>query len=76
MVTVTYDYVTTIIDGDGIAHAVTGQCKAARGDYPMAARNAMSDSFKAITGGDTTYGRPGEGGCRGPYTITKLVLKV
>ena len=34
----------------------------------------MSASFQQLTSGRAVFGQPGAG-CRGPYTITKLVLE-
>jgi hypothetical protein len=34
------------------------------------------DSFQKLTQGKAVFGRPGEGGCRGPYTIDRLVIEV
>ena len=67
-----YSYQITVIDGAGVAHKLVGT---AEGRDPVTATSAaVAASFEKLTGGDTQYGHPGKGGCRGPYRIDRLEL--
>lgn len=45
------------------------------GGMVAAAKLAVEKSYLALTDGETEYGKPGEGKCKGPYKITKMVLE-
>lgn len=59
--------------GGGQGFHVTGEV-AVGGTIETATEAAMHDAFSKMTKGEATYGRPGEGGCQGPYTITSFTL--
>jgi len=42
---------------------------------PQALFAAAAAAFEQITQGKATFGRPGEGGCRGPYRIHRFILE-
>lgn len=62
-------------DANGSTFSVHGEVE---GDSPVD-RNlywlAVSKAFEQLTQGRATFGRPGDGGCRGPYKIKRFVLE-
>lgn len=57
--------------GDGSAWAAEGEVMCEAHD---AFDFAMHDTFAQLTAGKAVYGKPGQGGCRGPYTISRMVI--
>lgn len=45
------------------------------GPLKVALEQAQKDSFNQLTGGKATYGQPGVAGCKGPYTITRVLVE-
>jgi hypothetical protein len=45
------------------------------GNFPAVCGSALEQSFIDLTGGRAIYGQPGVG-CRGPYTITRLLVEI
>ena len=69
-----YAYVVVIEDGDQQEHRLEGSLTTERGDIGSVANEAMGLSFRELTGGYATYGKPGEGGCRGPYKFKRMEI--
>ena len=67
-----YRYIIYEADGDGEQHELTGEVNA--DSIQSAVNKAMAESFVKLTGGNAEFGKPGKGGCRGPYTILQLTL--
>lgn len=64
------------IDGEGKAFTVSGEIEETRAlGFAGAPGAALSDAFQKLTDGNAEYGKPGEGGCRGPYTFERIVLE-
>ena len=59
----------------GGAYEVTGEIHADSPLDPEAHNAACVDSFRKLTSGKAVFGKPGQGGCRGPYKVSKLVLE-
>jgi hypothetical protein len=56
---------------------VTGEVEADLGGFSDAVGKAMSEVFRDLhPAGGVVYGRPGEGGCKGPYTIKKFTIEL
>lgn len=45
------------------------------GDLMDGINRAMMESFIALTNGKAIYGEPGVAGCKGPYTIIRIVIE-
>lgn len=60
-------------DGDGGEWSCSGACTAA--DEASARAVAAKLVFQQLTGGRAVYGKPGQGGCRGPYEQTEFVVE-
>jgi len=61
----------------GKAFAVSGEIEeTASLGFAGAPGAAMSDAYQKLTGGQTEYGHPGAGGCRGPYRFERIVVEV
>ena len=64
--------------GDGKAFAVSGHFD--QGDevvgFQATLAEAQRHAYLKLTGGDTEYGKPGQGGCRGPYTFERILVEV
>jgi hypothetical protein len=43
---------------------------------PAAQRRACEAAFLQLTSGAATFGKPGQGGCRGPYKVARFALEV
>lgn len=71
----TYTYEVAGHDGGGKTWSVKGELLATPGQFPTLVNTALGESFQKLTNGETEYGKPGEGECRGPYTITKMTLE-
>lgn len=70
-----YRYTIEGRDADG------GNTWTTRGSVPtssdiigVAVQLAIIASYHQLTNGHAEYGKPGAGGCRGPYTITRVEL--
>ena len=61
-------------DGAGRGFSVRGEF-AHSGDFPSALVEAQRRAFFDLTQGRATYGQPGTGSCRGPYSFQKLVVE-
>jgi hypothetical protein len=72
----TYTYEVSGHDGGGKTWIAKGQLLAPAGRVQALVHAALGESFQKLTNGDTGYGKPGEGRCRGPYTVTKLVVEL
>lgn len=70
----TFRYVATIEDGVGARYRVAGTVETHFVDFAEAANEALLSAYRRMTNGETTYGRPGEGGCKGPYKVLILEL--
>jgi hypothetical protein len=68
-----WDYLVEGTDGSGAEWSVKGALSAV--DEERARKLAQQLAFQELTGGRATFGKPGDGGCRGPYKITKLEVK-
>lgn len=63
-------------DGGGEAFAVSGEIEVGTAlGFSGAPGAAMSDAYLKLTGGQTEYGKPGAGACRGPYTFRRLLIE-
>lgn len=68
-------YTVTGTAADNVPFDLTGEVE---GDSPLDAEafaRASNASFLQLTSGKAVFGEPGKG-CRGPYSVTKLVLEV
>lgn len=57
-------------DADWQEHLLEGT--ATGSTFTDALHDALKQGYLALTGGDTTYGKPRTQSCRGPYTILEL----
>ena len=71
---VAYNYTVTVVDAAQHQHHVAGEARVESGDLRHATEVALRESFMKVTDGSAVFGRPGEGGCRGPYTVSRLVI--
>lgn len=73
-----FRYELTGIDGGGNAFTVVGELQEGPtlSSFAAAPGAAMSDAYLRMTGGKAEYGKPGQGGCRGPYNFQKLTVEV
>lgn len=65
-----YRYICHGRDGDGKEWNSSGLLSAP--GFPEALEEAQKRTFMDLTQGLAVYGKPGEGGCNGPYRITGL----
>lgn len=66
-----YKYVVEGKAADGQSYTCEGTVEA---PFPEVFTVAMKAAFQQLTQGKAVYGKPGVG-CRGPYTITKVVIE-
>ncbi|HET9253864.1 MAG TPA: hypothetical protein VFO16_01520 [Pseudonocardiaceae bacterium] len=79
----TYKYSITGRGGDGSSWSVDDTLTTQQeGSFPSAVVSAIQASFEKLqasfdklTLGKVVYEHPGEGGCRGPYTITRMTIE-
>ena len=73
----TFSYLVAGTDGAGNDYTIEGTVTSS---FPLLSpelNDAVGrDSFLKLTQGKAVFGRPGEGGCRGPYKITRVEIKV
>jgi len=54
-------------------------CGELHGDFDILAPKSLQQigqyCFQQLTHGEATYGNPGQGGCHGPYSISKLTIE-
>lgn len=63
-------------DGAGKDFSVLGEIEVGSAlGFAGAPGAALSDAYLKLTGGRTEYGKPGEDGCRGPYTFERLSVE-
>ena len=64
--------------GDGTKFIVSGHFD--QGDEAVSFQETISEAqrhaYLNLTGGKTEYGKPGEGGCRGPYKFERIMVEV
>jgi len=60
------------LDGQGNPWVTQGTVYCQGPNFDAAVSQVQRESFEQLTQGKATYGQPGKGGCRGPYTITEL----
>lgn len=61
---------------DGAQRQWTTRCSEyAAANMDDALDRARRMSFEQLTGGHATFNKPGEGGCRGPYKIIKVLVE-
>jgi hypothetical protein len=61
-------------DGAGQAFKVAGEVEAP--GLPDAVVEAQRQTYQGLTSGKTQYGQPGVGGCKGPYSMERIEVKV
>jgi len=71
---VTYSYIVIVKDGAGQTHRIAGTVMTDEG-FVEATRLSMRQQYEKLTQGKAIYGKPGEGGCHGPYKILKLEIE-
>lgn len=60
----------------GNAFSVSGEIEETHAlGFAGAPGAAMSDAYQKLTGGQTEYGKPGVGGCRGPYRFERILME-
>ncbi len=70
-----YGYAVEGTASDGQTWTTTGEVDYEKeGGFPVAVQEAMRLSFEQLTQGRAVYGHPGVG-CRGPYTIQRLLVE-
>jgi hypothetical protein len=64
-------------DGAGKAFNVSGHFDA--GDEEVSFQTtiveAQRHAYRNLTGGQTEYGEPGQGACRGPYKLERILVE-
>lgn len=68
-----YSYFIREIDGDFVEHELAGEVRA--DSMQDAVTASLRESYMTLTGGKTEFGKPGQGRCRGPYTVVELTLR-
>jgi hypothetical protein len=71
---VTYTYVVSGTAAAGQTWETTGTVESNPGNFRVLSDVVMSGAFAQLTEGRAVFGFPGIG-CRGPYSITKLVIE-
>jgi hypothetical protein len=69
-----FSYEVSGTDGAGQAFKVAGEveCKG----LPEATVEAQRQTYQGLTSGKTSYGQPGVGGCKGPYSMERIFVEV
>jgi hypothetical protein len=63
-------------DGAGTAFKVSGRFQANDGmSFQASITEAQRHAYEALTSGKTEYGKPGQGGCRGPYKFERILVE-
>jgi len=60
---------------DGETWTTNGWLDCEPGSFHLIFDKAMSQTFEKLTQGKAAYGHPGQGGCRGPYSVKKVVIE-
>jgi len=68
-------YTVDGFDADSVLFSKTGVVEGANPVDRDLHWRAVAAAFEQLTQGRATFGKPGEGGCRGPYNITRFVLE-
>lgn len=65
------------LDGAGNELSVSGHFD--QGDEAVSFQATLTEAqrhaYLTLTGGQTEYGKPGAGACRGPYQFTRLLVE-
>ena len=56
--------------GDTWATSGTVHC-----EFSESFKASMRAAFEAVTDGRAEYGKPGQGGCKGPYSIKSVLIE-
>lgn len=73
---ISYAYVISGTGGHGSTWSTEGHVVVKDVDqFDEAVMDARRQSFMQLTQGKATYGKPGQGGCKGPYRITKFSIE-
>jgi hypothetical protein len=64
-------------DGAGKAFSVSGHFDAGDEEVSFQATitEAQRHAYLNLTGGQTEYGKPGQGACRGPYKFERILVE-
>jgi hypothetical protein len=69
-----YKFECTGSGGGGVTFSVSGEFESR--DFLSALIEAPKHVYQKLTSGNTEYGKPGEGGCKGPYQMERIVVEV
>jgi len=72
----TYSYTISGTAANDATWVTVGDVEALPGYFEQVVRQAMQQTFQTLTQGNATYGKPGEGGCNGPYTVRRIVIEM
>ncbi len=61
-------------DGAGQAFKIVGEVESR--NLPCAVDDAQRQAYQGLTAGKTAYGHPGVEGCKGPYLMERIEVKV
>jgi hypothetical protein len=70
-----FNYEVIGVTGDGQTFNAKGMLTGEQGNFLGVPEAALKAAFNMLTKGETEYGQPGKSGCRGPYTINKMVIE-
>jgi len=73
METKTYRYTVEGTNGDASSYRTQGTFETP--EFSKTFDMAMRASFLDLTQGRAEFGKPGQGGCRGPYKIRKIIIE-
>lgn len=68
-----------VVQGSGAgdaAYELTGEVEGTSPIDPEAHDRATRAAFHQLTSGKAVFGKPGEGGCHGPYKVSRLTLEM
>lgn len=68
-----YDYTIYVKDASDKIWTVSGSVDC---EFIDVSREATRAAFQKMTQGDAVYGHPGEGSCKGPYTMTGFQVRL
>ncbi len=72
----TYRYSVVGTDARGVGFAIRGEVQSSEPILsPEVFEAAARDCFLKLTSGKAEYGKPGVGGCRGPYNIARMTIE-
>jgi hypothetical protein len=69
-----FNYEMEGTDGAGQAFKVAGEVESR--NLPDAIVDAQRQAYQGLTSGNTSYGQPGVGGCKGPYSMERILVEV